>query len=298
MHSQIKQTGVALLLVLMITAVLSTVVILQQYRTKNTLHLSELTKDALEARNLGTSRRNALIFQLLTTDIWAYGPAQSRQPDTWPADINFFGRKFTWQDSEVYILDSSGLLSVVPFEASAWAAKLTTLGVENPATLVDPIEDWIDQDSFLRLNGAEAQDYQDPAAPRNGMPQSIDELALVKGMTPELYQQLRPFISYFGSGTPSPGFAPSQLLPALIGDYAAEEQIATRSGQETEMDVILPQSGEGGDLYPSSRLLISIKTTVNDAVYQERFVLMRGLGAARFAYVAEFQPNVLWKAQQ
>lgn len=297
MRSLTKQDGVALLLVLMLTAVLSTVVILQQYRTQNTLQLAEMTKDALEARNKGVSHRNALIFQLLTTDIWAYGPANTRQKDAWPATINFYGSAFTWQESEVSIMDSAGLLSLIPFEAEAWQAQLIRLGVENPATVTDPIEDWIDQDSFLRLNGAEAQDYATPGLPRNGIPQNINELQLVKNVTPELFTAIRPLITYFGSGQPAAGYAPAALLPALVGDFNATEMLVQRQGQPEQLDAILPQSGEGGGLYPSGRLLISIKTEVNKAVYQESFVLLRGLGAARFAYISEYQPNVIWKPE-
>jgi general secretion pathway protein K len=58
--------------------------------------------------------------------------------------------------------------------------------------LVDCIIDWRDEDDFPSLNGAEIIDYGqvivvDQRLPRNGPFQSLDELLLVKYMTPEIF---------------------------------------------------------------------------------------------------------------
>ena len=53
----------------------------------------------------------------------------------------------------------------------------------------DAILDWIDSDDSPRAQGAEADYYASlspPYAPRNGPPESIDELLLVRGVTPQL----------------------------------------------------------------------------------------------------------------
>jgi type II secretory pathway component PulK len=55
--------------------------------------------------------------------------------------------------------------------------------------IADAILDWIDADDNQRPNGAESQYYASlspPYAPRNGPPVSIEELLLVRGVTPEL----------------------------------------------------------------------------------------------------------------
>ncbi len=53
-------------------------------------------------------------------------------------------------------------------------------------TIADAILDWLDSDSQPRPFGAEADDYQGrgmPYAPRNGVPQCLEELLLVRGVT-------------------------------------------------------------------------------------------------------------------
>lgn len=55
--------------------------------------------------------------------------------------------------------------------------------------IADSILDWIDSDDDTREYGAEKDYYASldpPYVPRNGMPQSIEELLLVQGVTPEL----------------------------------------------------------------------------------------------------------------
>lgn len=56
--------------------------------------------------------------------------------------------------------------------------------VDNPA-LVDAIIDWVDADDNPRANGAESSSYQ-TYLPRNGPLNSLDELLLVQGMTPDI----------------------------------------------------------------------------------------------------------------
>jgi len=63
-----------------------------------------------------------------------------------------------------------------------------------PATIIDSIKDWLDSgddDAITGLNGAESDYYQDLESPypcRNGPFTHIGELALVRGVTPEIFQ--------------------------------------------------------------------------------------------------------------
>jgi general secretion pathway protein K len=63
-----------------------------------------------------------------------------------------------------------------------------------PMTIIDSVKDWIDSgddDAITGLNGAESEYYQDldpPYPSKNGPFASIDELALVRGVTPALFQ--------------------------------------------------------------------------------------------------------------
>jgi general secretion pathway protein K len=70
----------------------------------------------------------------------------------------------------------------------------------NAVEIVESIVDWTDPDNDPSDNGAEESYYLslvDPYQPANAPFRSIEELRLVRGITPELMQVLRPFITVF-----------------------------------------------------------------------------------------------------
>ncbi|MBL8512839.1 MAG: general secretion pathway protein GspK, partial [Betaproteobacteria bacterium] len=87
--------------------------------------------------------------------------------------------------------------------------------------LTDAILDWRDADSVKRPRGAEDAEYEAAGLnykPANAAFQSIEELKLVFGMTPALYERLAPLISIYAR---QPGvnsqIASREVLRALPG---------------------------------------------------------------------------------
>ncbi len=88
------------------------------------------------------------------------------------------------------------LLQVIPLEMP--------LDALTAATLANAVFDWVDVDDQQRGNGgAEAQAYLQAGRdwrPANQPFADVGELALVQGITPELYAALTPFVSVWGNG--------------------------------------------------------------------------------------------------
>lgn len=124
------------------------------------------------------------------------------------------------------------------------------LGLDNPNALADALVDWIDVDDSPRDEGAESNDYQrleQPYAAKNDYLDSLDELALIQGFTPEVIRQIAPFVSVFGGEAVNINTAPAEVLMAmdaleLIGRAQAEEIIGHRADkpfeQATELNSI------------------------------------------------------------
>jgi general secretion pathway protein K len=80
------------------------------------------------------------------------------------------------------------------------------------------ILDWRDPDSLLSPGGAENTFYQSLSNPypcRNGPFKSVAELLLVKGMTPDLYQEIKNNVTVEDPGTVNINTASKQTLSAL-----------------------------------------------------------------------------------
>ena len=109
------------------------------------------------------------------------------------------------------------------------AALLNRLGTERrqAAALADAILDWRTATARPRKLGAKAPEYRAAGlgyAPPNSDFESVDELALVHGMTPELVARLAPYVSVYQTGDPDLALADAivRLASADAGDVAAD----------------------------------------------------------------------------
>lgn len=123
------------------------------------------------------------------------------------------------------------------------AALLTRLGA-NPrqaAALADAILDWRTATPRRRALGAKAPEYraagQDYAPPNSDF-ETLDELRLVRGMTPDMVARLAPFVSVYQFGDPDLALADAavRLASADSGDVAGEA--AERAGPSDAAPVV------------------------------------------------------------
>lgn len=98
---------------------------------------------------------------------------------------------------------------------------LTAIGVDSSqlSTIIDSFFDWVDPDEVARFNGAESEFYLgfNPSAPyfsKNGPPDDITELLLIRGMTEEVFWGARRV--GFGGGR-GRGRGPTPVDASLAG---------------------------------------------------------------------------------
>ena len=108
------------------------------------------------------------------------------------------------------------------------AALLARLGVDRhgSAALADTILDWRTATTRPRRLGAKAREYRVAGlgyTPPNSDFETLDELRLVRGMTPELVARLAPYVSVYQFGDPDPAVADAivRLAVADAGELAA-----------------------------------------------------------------------------
>ena len=104
------------------------------------------------------------------------------------------------------------------------AALLTRLGTDRrqSAALADAILDW--RTATIRPRKLEYRAAGLGYAPPNSDFESVDELGLVRGMTPELVARLAPYVSVYQTGDPDLSVADAvvRLASADAGDVAAD----------------------------------------------------------------------------
>ena len=174
------------------------------------------------------------------------GLAIGSNPAVKPDDVNLLRHEVS--PGEGYIVSMHGedgrinpnklLLSDDPQNRSlllnitrAWG-----LNLDESQIIIDSLQDWVDQDDFQRLHGAEKKFYNTPGMPFNRPFRSVDEMALVRGMdaVERRYPNWRDWFSVYASGTVDVNEASAEVLTALTGadPVMAQQFVSRRAGPD------------------------------------------------------------------
>ena len=215
-----RQRGVALILVLWVSVLLAVIVgsftIAARTESLQARHLLDSTR----ARYAAEAGLHRAAYELRNPD----------EETRWIGDGRTYEFQFEGADVEVEITDESGKIDINAAEEQALASLFQLAGLEDEATInemVDAVMDFRDPDEVVRLNGAEAEEYEAaglPYGPKNAPFETVPEFQQVLGMTWELYQILEPAITvYSGRSDVNPAFAPREVLltmPDMTPDLA------------------------------------------------------------------------------
>lgn len=279
-----RESGMVLLLVLVLLALLSTLLADWAFSTLVELRQAETFRDSSRAYYLarGGVRVGRMLLQ---EDRNAYDALD----ENWAAGIPSYpvGEGGT---VSVAIEDLDGRLDLnrivdasgenpTPYRERL-RRLLEQLGAAEPEALGDALLDWIDRNDASAATGAESSYYEGLTPPyraHNAPLDTLDELLLVKGFTPELVEQLTPFVTVHNGGKLNLNTAAAEVLRCWDADMteaAAEQVIEARRSSPLKT---LESAREllGMDLYSalnrnldlavsSASYRIVVEATVND----------------------------------
>jgi general secretion pathway protein K len=156
--------------------------------------------------------------------------------DLWEADGSAHDWQFDGVSMRLRIADERSRIDLNRASPLLLEGLLRAVGIDEalaPA-LRDAIIDWRDKDNMRQLDGAEDDDYADldmAYGAKDDDFASVDELQLVMGVTPEIFNALAPHLTvYSGSSDVAPLAASREVLYALPGvsEEAVEAYLAER----------------------------------------------------------------------
>jgi general secretion pathway protein K len=193
-RSRHNQNGIALLVVLWVLTILMVIVFSFSYLAKTETYSSRAFREGWENKLLAEAGVERGIMELffrrqnpLTLE------EEGREP--WRVDGTEYIGTLGRGSYRVRLTDESGKIDLNQASETILRNLLTNLEFtaedkeRTVNTIVDSILDWKDPDDFHRLNGAENDYYQSlphPYKARNGNFETVEELLLVKGVTPEI----------------------------------------------------------------------------------------------------------------
>ena len=270
----LAQRGIALVLVLWLTALLTVIAGGFAYAMRNEAQAARNTMSQAQARALADGAVARTVFELMRP---------RTIPGVWAAD----GVVHVWDEDGLHVaaaaIDESGKIDINAVTDALLQGLLQTAGqldVDAAGRLVDAIGDWKDADDLRRPNGAESAEYQAAGLsykPANAAFETVADLQRVLGMTPALFARLAGNLTvYSGASGVNPQFASRAVLMALPGatdaivdTYLAQRAAALAAAQPLP---VLPLAGSGA---PVNVWRVHAEVTAPDGVVYVREAVVR-----------------------
>ncbi len=146
----------------------------------------------------------------------------------------------------VEVEDESGKIDLNLASVDLIRSLFYAVGVneDQGSSIADAVADWRDSDNLKRAAGAEDQDYTAQGLlyeAKDDEFDSIEELSLVLGVTPEIFNRVKPFITVYAQD-----IGVNTDLASITVRKAVENIIGTSNSEETSSDYI---SSTGGLIY-------------------------------------------------
>ncbi len=221
-----KQQGIALVQVLIISMVLISLGIYISQTVRNQVSVAQTMSNAFQLRVKVANAEAKLLQALLSNQRYQNKNSKNEVVRAW----NFYDKEFTLgKGVTVRIQDLSSLLSL-NYTNKTLAHNLMLeleVGREEANVFIDSLSDWKDDDDLISANGAENSYYRtnNISGPRNGFLQSISEVEYIRGADVLSFEQWKKYTSIELVSAFNPLNAPKLILDALIKDETRVNEV-------------------------------------------------------------------------
>ncbi len=193
-----SNSGIALFVVLWALVILSVIVGEFCFATRTEVKTTLNFKEETQAYYLARAGINAAIYEILIRDRQLVGTTKQEEDGQTDDKINWnltgYPTRVSFASGKtiVKIQNETGKVNLNRAEPNLLRILLRPFDIEDKKVdiIVDSIVDWRDTDNFHGINGAEDDYYQKLAEPylcKDNPFDSIAELLMVRGVTPEIY---------------------------------------------------------------------------------------------------------------
>jgi general secretion pathway protein K len=187
-------------MVLWVVAVLSVIVLEFCFAMRTEFQITKNYKEELEAYAMAEGGVERAILELVykwDSRVWQLRKSSKLEetpPEkrVWVTDGRPYPLSYDRGVCEVRVMSEAGKVNINLVSEQMLRKILENLGVdsERKEIIADSIMDWRDPDDLYRVNGAENDYYQSLKEPyfcKNGPLSSIEEMLLIRGITPDLF---------------------------------------------------------------------------------------------------------------
>jgi len=186
-----SQRGIALLIVLWVLTILMVIVLSFTFMTRTETQATLSFKEGTENKFIAEAGIERGIMELFYRNVYKGQSIEFEGSEVWKTDGTLYSSPIGDGYYTVRIIDESGKLDINTVNDVVLKNLLINIGVQDEEvdTIVDSIMDWKDPDDLHRLYGVESDYYMslpNPYTAKNANFDTVEELLLVKGVTPEI----------------------------------------------------------------------------------------------------------------
>jgi len=236
--SHAGQKGIALVLVLWVVTLLAVIAGSFVFSVRSTTQVTSNLASESRARALADAGVYRAVYEMLRPEA---------EEGRWKLDGSTHDFALEGGEVAVVVRPESAKIDLNAANEDLLKGLFVSVGVpdDQANSLVAAIQDWRDADELERPSGAEADSYASAGLtylPANADFETVDELSRVLGMTPEIFRQVRPYLTVFSkqpgldTTTASRGalLALPNVSPESVDDYLAERADRLAQGQPVE----------------------------------------------------------------
>ena len=195
-----KEKGIALLMVLWVLILLSAIATEFCYAMRTEVNMVRNFKEQTEAYYIALAGLNRAVMELVRNELIPEKRKILEEEDEtadetsqrWRINTTIPPVPFSEGQFQVKIENEAGKININTADESLLRMMLNNFELEEQekSVIVDSIIDWRDENDLHRMNGAENDYYQSLPTPyecKNGDFDAVEELLMVRGITPEIF---------------------------------------------------------------------------------------------------------------
>ncbi len=186
-----SQRGIALLVVLWILTILMVIVMSFSFMTRTETLTTSSFKGNIEKKFIAEGGIERAIMEIFYRNLYKNQTVELEGREVWKIDGTPYSGEAGNGSYTVKITDESGKVDINKASDVVLRNFFINYGLqeEDADTIADSILDWRDPDDLHRLHGAESDYYMslpNPYKAKDARFDTLEEILLVKGVTPEL----------------------------------------------------------------------------------------------------------------
>ena len=248
------QQGIALIQVLLISAIISILAIRFSLTAREQIETAEAFEDRVNAKLLVESTLSQLLYNLITLNLTDENAAPSGSSEGW----NFYGKPFLISNNDnisvvAAIQAHNGLLSQYHVNTPFWKQALSKMGEAKPESLIGKMQDWqdIDKDSWV-IGNPEPTELTNSQPYRNMPIQLHQEIDWLMIDNPEYLSAIKEVSTSHAVVGLNLLYSPDSLFRLIFDNELADNLIQMRKAKQlTNTDIMAQLKGNYDTEYVS-----------------------------------------------